>query len=47
MAKSNLDPDALPTLAATEAARLDAMSDDEITIDEAPDVVRQALRKTS
>jgi putative transcriptional regulator len=31
MAKLKLDPDALPTLAANEAARLDAMSDDEIT----------------
>src|ERR1700677_1883890 len=31
MAKFKLDPDALPTLAAAEAARLDAMSDDEIT----------------
>jgi putative transcriptional regulator len=31
MAKFKLDPDALPTLAATEAARLDVMSDDEIT----------------
>jgi hypothetical protein len=31
MAKFELDTDALPTLAATEAARLDAMSDDETT----------------
>ena len=31
MAKFKLDPDALPTLGAAEAARLDAMTDDEIT----------------
>jgi putative transcriptional regulator len=31
MAKLKIDPDALPTLAAADAARLDAMSDDEIT----------------
>jgi putative transcriptional regulator len=31
MAKFKLDPIALPTLGAAEAARLDAMTDDEIT----------------